>query len=224
MKALLIFIVCFLVGSSIMLEYHYGSSLFKGGVAAKPPITTKFSLANAPSESLRGEIASMSGTVEWLSRTAANSVQVKNGQQIMQGEDITTGKNGKAVVRIQNDASLLLYPNTHVSIIQLLPGNFVFLQDKGSVDYENTVSTPVSVRTLDLVSLLNNGIAKITVDSDDIVTISVEKGVITEGFEDTQNTSNVVMVKAGQTYVFDDTIKDGTVEGEPIQQNNGLPL
>jgi hypothetical protein len=179
----------------------------------KPAITTKFSLQNAPSESLKGTIASLSGTVSWLSRTGVKPVQLKGQQVIQQGEEISTGSNGKVVLNIQNDSWLALAPNTHVSIIQLLPQNFVFEQDHGTAGYQNTIQVPVSIKSLDLVTLVNKGIVSLSVDPQkQIVTLSVKKGTAKEGYEDLQNTTNVVTVTAGQTFVFDETNKIGTIQ------------
>jgi len=220
-NTILIFFVFLFAGCALVLGYHYWSSDFSGEIT-KPSITTKFSLANAPSESLRGEIASMSGTVEWLSRTAANPIQVKNGQQIMQGEEVTTGKNGWVVITIQNDAALQLLADTDLRVVQLLPQNFVFVQDKGSIEYQNTQSVPVSIRSFDLVSILNNGTVDYVVDQkEQTITASVKKGSMRSAYEDSQNNSQVMTAQAGQTVQFDETTREGTVQGEPIKQNSG---
>ena len=202
-----------MIGLSIILSYRYWSpqQLLLGNV--KPAITTKFSLKNAPSDSLQGFIATMSGNVTWLSRTSSKPVQLKSRQSIQQGEEISTGTNGQVVVRVQNEASLLLHPNTHVSIVQLLPQNFVFIQDKGSVHYENTIQVPISIKSFDLATIIIKGFVTLSADpKNQTVSVSVEKGSVKEGYEDSQNTSNVVTVNPGQTFVFDETNKIGTIQ------------
>jgi hypothetical protein len=155
----------------------------------------------------------MSGKVMWLSRTGAKPIQLKSPRAIQQGEEISTGSNGQAVIRIQNDASLLLFPNTHVSIIQLLPQNFVFVQDRGSVRYENTIQVPVSIKTLDLLSLLVKGIVTVSIDPQGkTVSVNLAKGNLQEGYEDAQNNSSTMTVNQGQTFVFDDRNKIGTIQ------------
>lgn len=210
MKPFLLFFVFFLIGVAILLSYQYWKTQqFPLGFS----ITSKYSLQKAPSDSLQGTIASMSGTVDWLSRTANKTIQLRTPRAIQQGEEISTGVNGNVVVRIQNEASLLLYPNTHVSIIQLLPQNLVFVQDKGSVHYENTLQVPVSVKSLDLVTIITNGFVTLTVDpKKQTVSVTVEKGIVREGYKDLQNTSNVVTVNPGQTFLFDETNRIGTIQ------------
>jgi hypothetical protein len=213
MKPFLLFLVFFLIGVAILLTYQYLNSQQLSLGYPKPAMTTKYSLEKAPSDSLQGIIASMSGSVIWLSRTANKSIKLRAPRTIQQGEEISTGSNGKVVVRIQNDTSLLLQPNTHVSIIQLLPQNFVFMQDKGLVHYVNTIHVPVSIRSFDLVTIINEGIISLSVDpKTQTIAVTVEKGTVREGYEDLQNTSTVVTVNAGQTFLFDETNKIGTIQ------------
>jgi hypothetical protein len=213
MRLVLFFIVFLLIGLAIVLGDHYWHQPQNIFNPSKPALTTKFSLANAPSDSLQGLIASVSGNVTWLSRTGSKPVKVTTLRSVQQGEELNTGTNGTAVLRIQNDASLLLLPNSHVSVIQLLPQNFVFMQDKGSIRYENTIQVPISVKSLDLVTLIIKGIVTITVNQkNQSVAVAVIKGNVKEGYEDLQNTSNVLTVNAGQTFVFDETNRVGSVE------------
>ncbi len=213
MKAFLLFLVFFLIGLAILLSSQYWNPLQVNSGSTKSPMKNNFSIKNAPSDSLQGKIASMSGSVNWLSRAAQKPVKLKTLIQIQQGEEVSTGSNSTAIIRFQNFSSLLLHPDTHVSIIQLLPQNFVFEQDKGSVHYENTGRVPVSIKALDVVTFITSGFATITVDpKTQKVTVAVDHGTAKEGYEDLQNTSNVVTVTAGQTFVFDQTNKIGTVE------------
>ena len=213
MKVFLLFLVFFFIGLAIMLSMHYLDPQQLPIGYNKQGITTKFSLSNAPTESLKGTIATVSGNVSWVSRTESKPVRPKVAQTIQQGEELSTGSNGKTVLRIQNDSLLVLSSNTHVSIIQLLPQNFVFVQDKGSILYENSIQVPISVKSLDLVTLITKGIATVTVDPNvQTVAVAVKTGIVKEGYEDLQNTSNVVTVSAGQTFVFDETNRTGTVQ------------
>jgi len=211
MKSFLFFFVFLLLGIAIVLSYHYWIAKFiTPGISQ---ITTKFSLENAPSESLSGSIATMSGKVNWQSRTATKFALVKLNQKIQQGEELNTGNNGKVGVKIQNNALVLLQPNTHISIIQLLPINFVFAQDKGEAEYANTIQTPISVRSLDLLSVITKGKAIITVDQKkQIVTVAVVQGSVKEAYQDLQQTNNVMNLNQGQTFVFDETNKIGTIQ------------
>lgn len=211
MKSFLLFFVFLLLGIAVVLSYYYWSAKFI--ISSTSQITTKFSLKNAPSESLSGFVATISGKVNWQSRTASKFVPVKMNQQIQQGEELTTENNGKVGVKIQNDALILLQPNTHISIIQLLPINLVFVQDKGEAEYTNTIQTPISVRSLDLLSVITKGKAILTVDQkNQTVTVSLLQGTAREGYQDLQGTNNILNLNQGQIFVFDETNKIGTIQ------------
>ena len=212
MKMLLLLVIFFLFGLAISLSFLYWNRQVTDSQSVNSAITTKFSLENAPSNSLRGTIATMSGTISWLSRTGSKPIKLIKPRTIQQGEALGTGADGKAVVTIQNDAALELSPNAHLALIQLLPQNFVFLQDKGSILYENSIKVPISVRNYDLLTVMTKGVMTVLVDATKkTVTVAVEKGTVQEGFEDTQNNSTVISVATGQTFVFDETTKTGSV-------------
>lgn len=203
------FIVVFLIGFVIVFGYSYKNQQQLS--YSNMPLTTKFSLDKAPSESLQGEVASISGKVNWLSRIAVKPVSIKSSRRIQQGEELSTSNNGHAIVRIQKDALITLSPNSHINFIQLLPINFVFAQDKGSISYQSD-GQAVSVISHGLDTAISRGWAIIVVDPvDDTVTISVTRGFVTVGYEDEQNNSNVVTVNAGQQFNFDYTTKTGSI-------------
>jgi hypothetical protein len=213
MKAILLFLVMFLAGFAIILSYQYLLPKQFHFPSIKPAVTTKFSLANAPSQTLRGTITIITGKVAWLSRTANKPVIITAPRTIQQGEDLITGSNGNVSITIHNLAFLALSPNTHISFIELLPQNFVINQVKGSVLYENSISVPVSIVTNDLLTIENNGVVSITMEPNStIISIKVEKGYVTEGYEDLQDNSNVVPLTQGQTFIFDTKAQQGTVE------------
>jgi hypothetical protein len=212
MKSLIIFSISLVVGFLLVTGYAYWNHQRTFALVPTPVITTKFSLANAPQDSLKGEIASVSGSVNWLSRVAKKPVLLTSKHSIQQGEELGTGKNGNAIVTIQHTTAVLLSANSHINFIQILPINMVIAQDKGSVIYENVGSNALTVNTLDLITAINRSWVQISVDPvAKSVTVTVQKGSITVGYEDLQNTSNVVTVDAGKEFVFDDTSRIGTV-------------
>lgn len=213
MKSILFFFIFFLIGCGLIVGYRYITSQNDSLFSLKPTLTSQFSLTHAPSESLQGNIATMSGTVNWLSRTATKSIRLKSSRSIQQGEEISTGNNGHVVVIIHNAAAVSLSSNSQVSFIQLLPVNLVIEQDKGEVSYENKGEESMSIRTDDVLAEINRAVATITVDPDNnLITVTVVKGIVREGYEDSQNISNVVTVNAGSQFIFDETTKEGTVQ------------
>lgn len=213
MKKVLLFLIFFLVGIGFVLSYQYLLPSQFQFLSVKPPITTKFSLANAPSDTMRGTIASMSGQVNWLSRTANNFVILKSKRIIQQGEDLSTGTNGRALVNIHNMALVSLSSNTHISFIELLPQNFVINLVKGSIAYEATVQVPVSIVTNNLLTLGNNGLFSITYSPDSsTVSVHVDRGFATEGYEDIQDNSTVVPLSQGQTFIYNTKTQQGNIQ------------
>jgi hypothetical protein len=212
MRILLLFLLFVLVGFSLVGGYRYVMSMQQGSSKIVPVITTNFSLKKAPSESLRGTIASMSGTVQWLSRTANKPVRVTAPRSIQQGESLSTGKNGRAIVLIKNDSLISLAPDTALTFIQLLPVNFVIGQEKGTVTYTNSMQVPISVKSFDFLMIIDNGVGQIaTNDKEKTVTLTVTKGSVNAGFEDEQNNNTVVTINAGEKYVFDEKTREGTM-------------
>jgi hypothetical protein len=214
MKSIIIFLLFFIIGVFAVLGYVYWNH--QGAILnfSKPTITTKFSLANAPTDSLKGDIATMSGTVTWLSRVAKSPVKLKSPRSIQQGEELGAGKNSNVAVVIQNAEAIILSSNSLVNFIQMLPVNLVLEQNSGIVTYQNTGQSAMSVHSLDLITAVNRGSAEISMDQKtNTVTVTVEKGLVTEGYEDSSGNSNVVNVNEGQQFIFDDTALTGTVEG-----------
>lgn len=221
MKYLSIFILFLVIGFSITAIYRYFN--FQQNLLNYQTlgITTKYSLINAPEESFKGNIASMSGTILWFSRIAKKPIRLTSPRSIQQGEELITGNKSNAEILINDSVEVTLNSNSDVNFIQTLPINIVLLQNKGTVLYQNLGQHALSVDTLDLISAINSASTKITVNpSAKIVTVSVQKGTITEGYEDLQDNSNVNIVQAGQTFQFNDDTKEVTLQGNPIQVNS----
>ncbi len=215
MKSVIIFLLFLLVGVAAVVGYSYWNHQSVAFILSKPAIATKFSMATAPIESLKGNIASMSGTATWLSRTAENPVKLKSPRSIQQGEELGTSKNGNVAVVIQNAEAIILSPNSLVTFIQMLPINIVLEQTSGSVMYQNTGQSAMSVRTFNLITAINRGSAEISMDQKtNAITVTVDKGLVTEGYLDANGNSNVINVNAGQQFVFDEIALTGTVEGK----------
>jgi hypothetical protein len=216
MRTVLLFLLFLLIGFTIVGGYRYITFTQKSLPEIVPTIATEFSLKNAPSESLLGTIASMSGTVKWLSRTADKSVKLTAPRSIQQGETLSTGKNGQAIVTIKNDSLINIAPDTDISFVQLLPINFVIEQDKGTVLYTNSQQVPISVRSFGMITIIDKGVVRIEADDKDkTITVTVTKGNVNAGFVDTQYNSNAVTVNAGEQYVFDDKTRQGTITQLP---------
>ncbi|HEX6977053.1 MAG TPA: hypothetical protein VF185_01670 [Patescibacteria group bacterium] len=170
---------------------------------------SEFSIENAPSQSIRGTIVTISGDVEWQSRIATESAKITSPQTIQQGESISTKETGKVSLTFPTAANLTISPNTDLAVVQTLPVNIVFSQGKGVINYASLNSIPVSVRSQNLLIQLNQGNMTLTVsDTTPFTTLDVTKGLATVAYNDSENVSQVVEVKEGQRFVFNnDTLQ-----------------
>jgi hypothetical protein len=175
--------------------------------------TTKFSLENAPTQSLVGNIATISGNVVWLSRTATFATPINSPIKIQQGEEVDTKANGNIIIEFLNHAAISIMPNTQINFIQTLPANIVLEQKKGKAIYkENPTGVPLSVVDSNILIDIK-GIVVIANDSKTPdITVSVEEGSAKVAYVDLENNSNVLNLKSGQKYVFNDNKKEGIIE------------
>jgi len=175
--------------------------------------TMHFSLEKAPADSIQGSIASLSGTVAWQSRIATQPAQITQSRIIQQGETIVTKDDGNATIAFSELGTIALFPETTLAIIQTLPENAVFVQQQGSAMYTKTGNTPVTIRSLHLLTLLTSGKAEITINTDQpVITVRVYNGLATIGFNTLKYLSVVQEIPAGQQVTFHDDTREITME------------
>lgn len=174
-----------------------------------PLPSTEFSLDKAPSQSLIGNIKSLSGDVLWQSRVANNSSVITKPQEIQQGEGFETGTNGQLILEFPNIVMLNISNSSKINIVQTLKTNIVISQDKGKVVYaKQNINIPVSIRALDLLININSGEVSINVDKDkSLVNILVKKGSTAIAYKDLSNNSNVVALVQGKNITFNNNTK-----------------
>ena len=73
--------------------------------------TTHFSLENAPNQSLKADIVSLSGKVTWVSRTAVLGKLISSPISLGQGEEIAADGNG--AVAIEFPDAILVQMNSN---------------------------------------------------------------------------------------------------------------
>ncbi len=221
MKNLAIFLFFIIAGMLISFAYFKLSPQTKvltqssttpppsGGPASNQ---NSFSLENAPSQSIRGEIATMSGNVEWEGRVATQAAKINSPQTIQQGESISTKEDGKVNLIFPTAVNLSIFPNTNLAIIQTLPVNIVFSQTKGIVDFTTLSSIPVSVRSHSLLVQLVEGEMILTVsDTTPFISLDIKKGSATAAYNDSQNVSQIIEVKKGERLVFNDDTRQAVL-------------
>jgi len=214
MKNILLFLCSLFIGVILLLGYKT-LTLKRNNQPVTTSLSkpTQFSLEKAPRDSIRAGILSLSGKVEWQSRTAGTPVSITKPQSIQQGEIITTGENGKVVIKVPAVSLISMSPKTKLNFIQTLPADLVLEQDNGISRYTKTGAVPVSIRSMDLLVTLIDGVSTLSVDmADDSVSVTVEKGSLTAAYNDSQNTSNLTTVNAGDTFVFNDDTLEGSIQ------------
>lgn len=211
MKKIFFFLYA-LVGGFILIGLYFRfTGTKKPNVEIKIPfIGSQFSLENAPSQSLKGKIISMSGEVDWQSRVATESSKLNTSTQLQQGENITTGPSGNIKVQFGNGAEISLLPKTKIEIIQTLADNIVFNQISGIVVYKKTANYPLSIRAMHLLAETEDAIT-ISIDNS-IVTLESTSGNSKIAFNDANNKSQVIIIPNGSSYIFNDDTRIGVLE------------
>jgi uncharacterized membrane protein YkgB len=211
-KNIIIFILSIIIGL-ILIIIGYFSFFSKDSQLIKPFLPkTMFSIENAPSQTLTGEVASISGNVSWLSRTANYAILINSAQKLQQGEEINTQNNGEAILNFSKVVNITVLPNTQVSFIQTLPANFVVEQKQGLATYEKNGEIPVSIRTLDLLINIEKGSCQVLVNKDTSdITVSVITGSVTVAFNDTNINTNIQTISEGKKYQFNNDTKNGII-------------
>jgi hypothetical protein len=216
------YFLIFLLGASIIGVAGYFFFKMKKGeeITISPtPVPnftsdkSNFSLEEAPSESLRGEIIKMVGEVKFLGRTATEaSILASTSAKVQQGENYITGEGGSLSINFKDTVSIDLSENTEVDIIQTLPANIVFSQVAGIANYKVIAKSSVTIRTSYLLTELR-GEANISRDSDkQIVIVTIKSGSAIMAYNDKNYVSHEVTINEGQTYTFNYGTRKGALE------------
>jgi len=214
MKKIILLLISILIGI-VAVVFGYLWDAPRNGQLLRPFFPkTQFSIENAPSQSLLGEVSSASGNVSVQSRADNNFMAVtKFPVKLQQGDEVFTLGNGKATINFQTIGDISLSPNTLINIVQTLSENFVVEQKQGIATYAKTGIIPVSVRSLDLLINIDEGDSTVSVDKDSSnIIIAVNSGSITVAFNDTDNNTNILTISEGKKYLFNNNTKSGNTE------------
>lgn len=171
-----------------------------------------FTLEDAPTNSLKGEIVNMNGELEWQSRLATESASLYSVQTVQQGERLVTGKQSSLVFEFPQSCKVEMSQETDIDIIQTLPDDVVFSQNEGQATYTQVGSYPISIRAKYLL-LEVNGVVDVVVDSDDTeVTVSIASGNATAAYNDLNYESHVLTISEGEEYIFNYGTRKGVLE------------
>lgn len=217
-KNIFLFIVSVVIGIAVVILYvkiTNGQETLQTNyqTPTSQPVSS-FSLDNPPKDSLLGNIATMSGIIDWQSRVATQTAKLTDLRtQIVQGEMLQTGIGSSINVQFPTCCSLYMYPQTQLNFIQTLPANVVIQQTSGITEYVVTNSIPVAIRSLDLLTNINSGDILFSVsNTQPIITVFVKKGSMQASYNDLNYNSTVIPVYAGQTFYFNDQTREESVE------------
>ncbi|MGA2910284.1 MAG: hypothetical protein ABSE04_00590 [Candidatus Microgenomates bacterium] len=176
-----------------------------------PSQASSFSLENAPTESLRGQITAMTGEIDWTGRTATEAAKISSPITIQQGEELTTGKNSNLSLVFTGACMVKLSQKTDIQIIQTLPANIVFNQVEGTAEFIKTGNNAISVRALNLLTEINGDVTVSINPAKPIITLSLKSGQATVAYNDLKDVSHEVEISARQTYTFNSGTRRGVL-------------
>jgi hypothetical protein len=174
---------------------------------------TTFTL-DPPRLSLNGQVTKLAGTVTVDTRTATASSALLLNQLLLEDEKVTTDATGSATLVFPPALTLEVGPDSIVSLASTQPAHFLVKQDRGTVSYQtDDVTTSVAMRSLHALFTVTKGQASLTTDPDTKkLTFTLISGQGQLGYINTDNQTQMVEVKAGQTLFFDDVKRLVTVE------------
>ena len=213
MIKIFLFIFSILIGSVVVITGYFWDAPRDSQILKPFFPKTLFSIENAPSKSLSGNVASVSGNVAWQSRIASFATLINSPVKLQQGEKINTQSNGKAVINFPQVATITVSANTQLNFIQTLPANFVVDQAQGLSIYDKNGDIPLSVRALDLLVNVKTGTCSVFVDKDTSnIAVAVSTGSAMIAFNDTNNNTNILTINKGEEYLFNNNTKLGKIK------------
>lgn len=195
-NTILIFILFSLVGFGGLYIYLNSNTKIKIVNLKEVFNSSKFSLLNAPSQSLKADVKNLKGDVLWKNRISDNATKIENLISIQQGEGIETGEDGSVDLNFLDTANIKVFPNTKLDIIQTLPADLVFKQSSGEVTYQKTSTIPVSIR---IAPVLIEVLGEVTINLDDTKNILTVTGQSKTAFNNKANVTRLIELKKDET-------------------------
>jgi hypothetical protein len=202
MKNLVMFLLYVLLGLFIVISYKKIIQVLSSQEFKTPLAASSFSLENAPNESMRATIVSLSGEAAWQSRIATQPAQITKPIQIQQGEKIVTKEDGLVKIIFTKKANITINSNTEIDLIQTLSWNILVEQNTGFAEYM-VLSGALNVRSHGILIQITAGNSSVSVsENNQYITVDVEKGSITAGYNDVNYVTQVVYAHAGEKLIY----------------------
>lgn len=205
MKYINLFLLFLILGIGLVVG-NYIWKHEKSAVTSKIfPTEKQFSIDPPPSQARVGEIVSMSGEILWQSRVATESARIQKVQKLQQAELLATGKDGSASATFASAVDFQMGEAAEVEFLQTLPLNFVFRQNKGNILYEKTGDTPLSVKSLHLLTAVTKGKISINTDSEKhFIYLEIIEGAAKIAYNDIDYNTKTLELSKGDKLTYDD--------------------
>lgn len=211
---MLLCILFIFLGAGITTGVGYAISQPSQPKKIKTPLpATLFSMKDAPTDSIDGHISSMSGQVEWQSRVATMPAALATAIPLQQGESILTKDNGSMTISFPKIGKFNISSESELNIIQTLPTSAVMEQPKGQIQYTKIGTTPLAVKSVDLLIQIDSGVVAVTSDDQEqTVTVDIISGKASVAYEDQNHITSVQNLYDGDEYFFDNTTDQGDLK------------
>lgn len=184
--------------------------------AASSSASTAFSLSEAPSLSLRGQIATYSGRIDFQSRVATESIPLAEPLPlIQQGEHLIASPGATLTLSYQDDTTLSLGSEADVTVVQTLPSELLFFQTAGRVTYKANGTSPLTVRTGQLLTRVERGEVTIRLTSESpLVTVEGGGGRAFLTYNNAQFETRGAQIQSGEVFIFNKDTRRGTFSSQ----------
>lgn len=171
---------------------------------------TQFSLEEAPNQSIKGQITDMAGEIWKQDRVATEPAKLNQPGMVQQGEILIASDEGKLTVEFNPAVTMTLYPQTTTEIVQTLPVNLVFNQTKGVGQYLAAGTNPVTIRSLNLIVNLDEGLLVVDTDGETgTIKLGLKTGTAKVGYNSPEFDSRVWELSPGDVFEYDSSTRRG---------------
>ncbi len=164
-----------------------------------------FSWDQAPSATLRASVIKFLGRVDWQSRTATMGALQPLPEILQQGETVYVGDKSHLVFEFSQIATISASQRTQIELVETWPGNLVFNQPSGQVQYQAGGRTALSVKSRHLLTQIEGGTMQIIYGpGNNQVTVLAVSAPVTYGYNNSSYTTVTGVLPKGYRLIFSD--------------------
>ena len=193
MRLAVIFVLCFLIGAGGIIGYHYLTVKIRSGKPFVPFTTTFTSLP--PQQSIGATLTVLNGIITEYSRNSTEAASISDSTRLVQGDSIESDATSSAQLVFDNNLYLEMGPSANLQFIDTIPSELLLWQQDGQIEYSSTASaTPITIRSLSLLTTIASSSATITVNAPKPRQITILSGLapIKVAYQDKDANTHVV--------------------------------